>query len=244
MGRKRCAEEQTIAVLNEAEPGARTEESRRRHGMTEATYYKRKAKYAGLTLNEMKTLRTLEDENRWLKQIIAQPGLDNWALEEQKTSEAHGGEDDSSICHRAPWAECGEDLYAYRHITLCVPYQSKQGDDHFLRIRMRELAGERKRFGSTRLHVMLEREGLVINHKRTERIYREERLGLSRKRRRKGDAGVREEVPTPVCPNQRWSMDFVSEWTLTGHRFRTLAKVDSYSRECLAIEVDTIGMLL
>ena len=64
MGRKRYAEEQTIAVLNEAEPKARTEESRRRHGMTEATYYKWKAKYAGLTLNEMKTLRTFEDENR------------------------------------------------------------------------------------------------------------------------------------------------------------------------------------
>ena len=50
-------------------------------------------------------------------------------------------------------------------------YRPKQGDDDVLRRRMRELAWERKRFGSPRLHIMLKREGLVVNHKRTERIY-------------------------------------------------------------------------
>ena len=68
---------------------------------------------------------------------------------------------------------------------------------------MRELAGERKRFGSPRLHIMLKREGLVVNHKRTERIYREEGLGLRRKRRRKGAAGARDTLnktyPRPDC---------------------------------------------
>ena len=118
-------------------------------------------------------------------------------------------------------------------------YKSKQGDDAALRRRMRELAWERKRFGSPRLHIMLKREGLVINHKRTERIYSEEGLALRKKRRRKGAAGVRETIPSPVRPNQRWSMDFVSDSTVTGRRFRALAIVDDYSRECPAIEVDT-----
>ena len=118
-------------------------------------------------------------------------------------------------------------------------YKSKQGDDAVLRRRMRELAWERKRFGSPRLHIMLKREGLVINHKRTERIYSEEGLALRKKRRRKGAAGVRETIPSPVRPNQRWSMDFVSDSTVTGRRFRALAIVDDYSRECPAIEVDT-----
>ena len=68
-------------------------------------------------------------------------------------------------------------------------YQPKQGDEDVLRLRMRELAGERKRFGSPRLHIMLKREGLVVNHKRTERIYREEGL---RSGRREG-ARVRQE---------------------------------------------------
>ena len=94
-------------------------------------------------------------------------------------------------------------------------YKSKQG----------ELAWERKRFGSPRLHIMLKREGLVINHKRTERIYSEEGLALRKKRRRKGAAGVRETIPSPVRPNQRWSMDFVSDSTVTGRRFRALAIV-------------------
>ena len=99
-----------------------------------------------------------------------------------------------------------------------------------LRRRVRELAAERKRFGSPRLHIMLKREGLVVNHKRTERIYSEEGLALRRKRRRKGAARAREIVPSPVRPNQRWSMDFVSDSTVIGRRFRALAIVDDYSR--------------
>ncbi len=118
-------------------------------------------------------------------------------------------------------------------------YRSQRCDDGDLRLRMHELAGERKRFGSPRLHIMLKREGLVVNHKRTEHIYSEEGLALRRKRRRKGAARARETVPSPVRPNHRWSMDFVSDSTVTGRRFRALAIVDDYSRECPAIEVDT-----
>ncbi len=118
-------------------------------------------------------------------------------------------------------------------------YQPKADDDVSLRQRLRELAEQRKRFGSPRLHIMLRREGLVINHKRTERIYREEGLALRRKRRRKGAAGVRVVMPPPMRQNEFWSMDFVADSIVTGRRFRALAIVDDYSRECPAIEVDT-----
>ena len=101
------------------------------------------------------------------------------------------------------------------------------------------MAAERKRFGSPRLHIMLKREKLVINHKRTERIYREEGLSLRRKLRRKGAAGLRVIMPSPLRLNQRWSMDFVSDRIVTGRRFRALAIIDDFSRECPAIEVDT-----
>jgi len=80
MGRKRYTEEQIIAVLNEAETGARTADLCRKHGMSEATFYNWKAKYAGLTVSELKRLKSLEDENRRLKHIVAQQALDNWAL--------------------------------------------------------------------------------------------------------------------------------------------------------------------
>ena len=108
-----------------------------------------------------------------------------------------------------------------------------------LRARLRGLAGQRKRFGSPMLHLILKREHLVVNHKRTERIYKEEGLALKRKRRRKGAAGARMIIPAPERPNQKWSMDFVTDSTVTGRRFRALTIVDNYSRECPAIEVDT-----
>lgn len=79
----------------------------------------------------------------------------------------------------------------------------------------------------------------MVNHKRTERIYREEGLALRRKRRRKGAAGVRVVIPSAQRPNEHWSMDFVSDSIVTGRRFRALTVVDNYSRECPVIEVDT-----
>jgi putative transposase len=118
-------------------------------------------------------------------------------------------------------------------------YKPKPGNDDALRQRLRELAEQRKRFGSPRLHILLKREKLVINHKRTERIYREEGLALRRKRRRKGAAGARVVLPFPQRINERWSMDFVTDSIVTGRKFRSLAIVDDYSRECPAIEVDT-----
>jgi len=118
-------------------------------------------------------------------------------------------------------------------------YHPKEDNDEALRHRLRELAGQRKRFGSPRLHIMLKREKLVVNHKRTERIYREEGLALRRKKRRKGAAGVRAMIPAAARANEHWSMDFVSDSIVTGRRFRALTIVDNYTRECPAIEVDT-----
>ena len=82
MVRKRYTEEQIIAVLNEAEAGARTADLCRKHGMSDATFYNWKAKYAGLTVSDLKRLKSLEDENRRLKHIVAQQALDNWAMKE------------------------------------------------------------------------------------------------------------------------------------------------------------------
>jgi putative transposase len=85
---------------------------------------------------------------------------------------------------------------------------------------------------------MLKREKLVVNHKRTERIYREEGLVLRRKRRRKGAAGARVIIPAAVRRNEQWYMDFVSDSIVTGRKFRALTIVDNYTRECPVIEVD------
>ena len=82
MKAKKYTEEQIIAVLREAEAGARVADLCRKYGMSDATYYNWKAKYAGLTVSELKRLKALEDENRRLKQIVADQALDIRALKE------------------------------------------------------------------------------------------------------------------------------------------------------------------
>lgn len=110
--------------------------------------------------------------------------------------------------------------------------------DDALRKRMKELAGERPRYGSPRLHILLKREGLVINHKKTEKIYLEEKLSIRRKRRKK-ISRIRIALPVPTMPNEQWSMDFVSDSLHNGRRFRILTVVDDFTKEAPVIEVDT-----
>ena len=99
-------------------------------------------------------------------------------------------------------------------------------DDAELRERMKALAHERRRFGYRRLHVLLRREGYVVNHKRLFRLYREERLMVRRRGGRKRAMGTRAPMLRPASPNDRWSLDFVSDQFLDGRRFRILSVVD------------------
>jgi len=85
----------------------------------------------------------------------------------------------------------------------------------------------------------LRRAGVLINHKRVQRLYREEGLALRHRRRRKRACTLRVPMPAAARPNHRWSMDFVSDVLATGRRIRVLTVVDDYTRECPAIEVDT-----
>jgi putative transposase len=80
--RKRYTEEQIIAILKEAEAGAPLADLCRRHGMSSASYYQWKAKYSGLTVSDLRRLKALEDENRRLKQIVADQALDNRVLKD------------------------------------------------------------------------------------------------------------------------------------------------------------------
>lgn len=119
-------------------------------------------------------------------------------------------------------------------------YESRRRvDDEALTGRMMAIAAQKRRYGYRRIHVLLQRDGCFANHKRIWRLY--SKAGLSvRKRRRKRVAAVeRTPLPLPTGPNQSWSMDFVSDGLAYGRRFRCLNVVDDYTRECLAIEVDT-----
>jgi putative transposase len=144
----------------------------------------------------------------------------NWAIEEKGYSQ------------RRACGLVGMEPKTYR-------YASRRPDDAGMRARLRELANERRRFGYRRLHILLRREGVALNHKKLFRLYREERLTVRRRGGRKRALGTRAPMTIPQGPNQRWSLDFVSDVLADGRRFRVLVVVDDFTRECLALVVDT-----
>jgi putative transposase len=117
-------------------------------------------------------------------------------------------------------------------------YQRKPDRNDELREQLVELAHQRPRFGYRRLGVLLSREGQHINHKRLFRVYRAAGLSVKRNRRKKL---VRVGVSQPVltAPNHEWSLDFVYDALATGRSVRVLSVVDNFTRECLALEVDS-----
>lgn len=118
-------------------------------------------------------------------------------------------------------------------------YVSRRPDDGEVRVRLRALANERRRFGYRRLHILLAREGHRMNHKKLFRLYRAERLGVRRRGGRKRALGTRAPMAVSQGKNQRWSLDFVSDALACGRRFRVLAVVDDFTHECLTLVVDT-----
>ncbi len=118
-------------------------------------------------------------------------------------------------------------------------YRPSRDDQAPLRMRIREIAAVRVRYGYPRIHVLLRREGWPVNRKRVHRLYRLEGLSLRRKRpRRHVTAARRAERPLAARPNEQWSMDFVSDALFDGRRIRALTLVDNFTREALAIVVD------
>jgi putative transposase len=115
-------------------------------------------------------------------------------------------------------------------------YRSVAADQTPLRLRLRDRAATRVRYGYRRLHVLLRREGWQINHKRVYRRYREEGLAIRVKRRQKLTSASRVPPPPATRPRERWSLDFLSDSLVDGRRFRILTIVENVSRVSPAIE--------
>jgi len=119
-------------------------------------------------------------------------------------------------------------------------YRARKAErDAALRARLKELAVKRMRFGYRRLTAMLTREGMAANHKRVYRLYQEEGLAMRMRTRRRIRWRGSVAHPAASRPNERWSMDFLSDCVSTGKVIRMLTIVDDCTRECPAIEVDT-----
>jgi putative transposase len=129
-------------------------------------------------------------------------------------------------------------MFGLSRTSYC--YQpSVKPDEEMIIKRLKELSETRRRFGCPRLHAMLRREGFKINHKRTERIYKQQGLILRIRRRKKRSAQLRTEMPKPAYPNHIWSMDFMRDNLSNGRTIKVLSVVDEYTRKCFRIEVDT-----
>lgn len=130
-----------------------------------------------------------------------------------------------------------------RHVCelMAVPrsscrYRSRRDDSH-IQERLRELAREHPRFGYRRLHLYLDKE-MTVNHKKVQRVYRE--LGLCVKRtRRKHLRRSLQPRPVLTAPNQEWAIDFASDVTAAGQRFRVLGVIDSFTRQAHVLETGT-----
>ena len=116
-------------------------------------------------------------------------------------------------------------------------YRRKPNNDEQVRARLKELTAQYPRYGYLMLHQLLKREELVINKKRTYRLYTNEGLQVSTKKRKKLTR-PRQPMIVPTSRNQRWSMDFVSDQLANGRRFRIFNIVDDYSRECVLQIID------
>ncbi|MCA6105291.1 IS3 family transposase [Bradyrhizobium australafricanum] len=242
MKRARFTEEQIIAVLKEHEAGATTADLARKHGVSEATIYNWKAKFGGMEASEAKRLKSLEEENAKLKKLLAEQMLDAAALRELLFKKMVG-----PAAKRAAVAHLKAVLgLSERRACMIVGadrrmirYRSCRAADTELRVRLRDLAHERRRFGYRRLFILLRREGEPSGLNRIHRIYREEGLTVRKRRARRKAMGCRAPIPVEAKPNARWSLDFVHDQFANGRRFRILNIVDDVTKECLGAIPDT-----
>ncbi len=132
--------------------------------------------------------------------------------------------------HACSLVGCPRSTYHYKSVKRLLTA---------LRMRLRELAAARPRYGYRRLWILLRREGWRINHKLVYRLYKEEKLSVRTRRRRKVASQARLELPPATEVNERWSMDFMADQLAGGQRLRILTVIDQFSRECLALYADT-----
>ncbi|WP_408380283.1 IS3 family transposase [Paraburkholderia megapolitana] len=224
-----------IGELKEGEAG-------RKYGTSGGTYYNWKAKLGGMTVSDAQRLKELEQENGGLKRLLTDSMLDNAALKDLLGRKLASPQAKREAVHILMTGRAMGVTRACGLVGISrslFRYESRRADDGELTGRMVAIAAQKRRYGYRRIHVLLRREGWLANHKRIWRLY--SRAGLSVRRRKRKRIAAVERMPRslPTASNQSWSMDFVSDGLAHGRRFRCLNVVDDYTRECLAIEVDT-----
>ncbi|MBA2486680.1 MAG: IS3 family transposase [Nitrospira sp.] len=254
MKRSRFSEEQIVYAIRQAESGTPVGDLCRQLGVSEATCYTWKKKYAHLGVSELRRLRQVEEENARLKRLVADLSLDKHMLSEapaKKSLRPARRRELAAWFHETFQVSCLRACRLAQFGRASWYRRSRAKDQTALRLRIRDLAHARPRFGYMRIWVLLRREGWLINRKRVRRLYRLDGLQLRmRVRRRKHIALHRGPAPIPAGPTERWSMDFVHDTLADGRPFRILTVVDNWSRHSPVLEAafrmsgETVGRAL
>ncbi|MFG1225748.1 IS3 family transposase, partial [Xanthobacter wiegelii] len=240
MKASKFTEAQIAFVLKQAEDGTPVAEVCRKAGISDATFYNWRKKYAGLMPSEMRRLRQLEDENAKLKRIVADLSLDKAMLQDvlskkplrpaRKRELVDRLREDWKVSARRACATLAVDraLYAYK---------SKRGTQAELNQRIKEICETRVRYGYRRVHILLRREGWAVNPKRIYRLYKDLGLQLRNKvPKRRVKAKLRDDRRPATRSNETWAMDFVHDQLATGRKIRVLTIVDTFTRFSPAVD--------
>ena len=189
MKKSKFTEEQIAFALRQVEAGTPVEQACRKLGVSEATFYRWKKQFGGMGIAECGGSKQLEEENRKLKQLVADLSLDKKMLQDvlaKKVLTPARRRDVVARLRAAYGASERRTCAAPAFPRASQRYASRRDPQDALRVRLRDLAGARFRYGYRRLHVLLRREGWEINHKRVYRLYAEEGLAMRRGRTRVG----------------------------------------------------------
>ena len=191
MKRSKFSEEQIIYAIKQVEVGVPIAQLCRKYGISQQTFYRWRNKYGGLAASELKRLKELERENTQLKKLVADLSLDKQIL-------AGGvGKKRLKPARKRQLVGRAQDRYQVSERRACGlmqiqrsshRYRSRRDPQDGLRLRLRDLAAVRPRYGYRRLHILLRREGMTINHKIVLRLYREENLQVRHEEAPEGDS--------------------------------------------------------
>jgi hypothetical protein len=191
---------------------------------------------------EVRELRQMREENARLKRLVVDLTLDKQILQEvirkkSETSSQTGADPVGARPLSGEWSACA----LARICPNTWLYKTRARDAAALRMRIREIAQARPRFGYVRIWILLRREGWPDNKKRVHRLYRLEGLQLRMRARRKKRLSLHRGVVPPASGrDQAWSMDFVHDQLVTGRAFRVLTVIDQWSRESVLMEAKRV----
>ncbi|MGI8584649.1 MAG: IS3 family transposase [Chitinophagaceae bacterium] len=242
MQKTKFTETQIVSSIKKQESGIPVTEICRELGIHKATFYNWKAKYGGMEVTDVKKMKDMESELNQYKKIVAELTYENHCikslLEKKLVKPADKREAVDSLIEEQ---QCSTSK-ACKIVQLprsSYQYKRKPKDDSIIQEALTHMVDKRPSIGFWQSFHRFRNRGEIWNHKRVRRIYREMKLNVRRRAKRRLPDRIKQPLVIPTAPNQTWSIDFMSDALTDGRKFRLFNVLDDYNRESLAIEVDT-----